>query len=185
MRLDVILPLTLLAHAASSSAIPTLPTHATSSANPLQKRETKVLNILLEEYTIDTCFFTDCPTLKRYWLHYTTKQGTNAGCAANSREAGKIGESLVDDTDPKWAPGTNLPAWPAGSYRLDNLYGNGLKGDAACRYKNDGLGNPGAIWCGSTFLSMCWREDAVSNGKTEWMECSGERRLPYVRCEWD
>jgi hypothetical protein len=126
MQFKVALPLTLLAQAVGSSAIPnTALTLDTRAANGVEKRDTNVLNVLFEHMDILGLF-------KHSWLFFETTHGQNAGCAAMTKEGGLVEHGMGWFTDKAY-----LPKWPNGTYPLADLFGNGKTGDDACQYKND------------------------------------------------
>jgi hypothetical protein len=128
MHLNVAIPLTLLAQAASSSAIPnTAVALDTRASNNVEKRDTKVINILFDTTPL-------LGLIKNQWLFFETTQGHNAGCAARTKEAGQI---KVEESYPDVTKSAALPEWPNGTYTLADLFKDGKKGKDACQYMND------------------------------------------------
>lgn len=110
------------------------------------------------------------------WLFFSTDRGKSATCY---KEKDAVLAPKLDNE--QWNLFEN-PGWPAGTYSLkvDNM---------DCEYKNDGKGNPGALWCKQRRYPIeCFEEDkrTAKDGATKCESEGGEQimRRPVVYCEW-
>jgi hypothetical protein len=144
--------------------VSSLDTRPAADVQALEKRETRVLNILLNEWHSQALDEIG-DHLHLDWLFFTTTYGTNANCTDTSISAN-------DNYLGRWDSGMDglaidqLYECPTGGeYRLEDLYDDKKFRKQACLYKCDGRkGGAGAIWCGSTFISQCEQEKA----KIDW-----------------
>lgn len=112
---------------------------------PENSKPTRFVNVILEENLIGIAPFS---RTEMKWLFYTFSAA--------------FGISIQDSIDSRCslnAPSSEAPAdgvkdlkgspFPAGSFKFTT-------GDGDCEYKNDGTGNPGAVWCaGTDFAHNC------------------------------
>jgi hypothetical protein len=74
------------------------------------------------------------------WLFYSVNQGTASACVDNPEPV------LVVSLPNNEAIPAYPVAFPGGTYPVQTQ-------DGICAYKNDGTGNPGALWCGDVVHS--------------------------------
>jgi hypothetical protein len=163
--------------------VPSLDTSPAPDARSLEKREKRVLSIMLQEWHSHRPF-EDKGHLHLDWLFFTVQPGNHANCTSDAVKGQNGFVKYYDSLLPGIGAG-QLSECPAGDYRLPNLYGDGKYNDQACRYKCNGeKGNTGAVWCGTTFISQCKQELArVNYTSAEHLpiDCGGDdHRLPYV-----
>ncbi|KAH7392248.1 peptidase S8/S53 domain-containing protein [Phaeosphaeria sp. MPI-PUGE-AT-0046c] len=115
-------------------------------------------------------------TVENRWLFFATDRGKSATCY---KEQDAVLASKINSKD--WNLFEN-PGWPAGTYslKIDNM---------DCDYKNDGKGNPGALWCKTLIKPIqCFEENmrTAKDGATKCEPGGGEQimRRPVVYCEW-
>ncbi|KAH8665712.1 hypothetical protein BGZ60DRAFT_431904 [Tricladium varicosporioides] len=94
--------------------------------DPQPKLE-KAVNIILEEQLIGIA---PNSRVEMKWLLYSVPFGTESECTENP------GTWVTADG----VKNLRAPPFPAGTFKIKT-------GDGDCEYKNDGKGNPGALWC--------------------------------------
>lgn len=68
------------------------------------------------------------------WRFYSVPYGTASECNDKPVTTAAAGKEVI-------GLGVNNPPFPAGTFDVKTQ-------DGDCQYKNDGNGNPGALWCG-------------------------------------
>ncbi|KAL3428232.1 hypothetical protein PVAG01_01741 [Phlyctema vagabunda] len=136
-------------------------------------KPTKALNIVLE-HRMWAIPGTEGHAENFKWLFYSVAQGTASEC---SDDPVPVAEAPAD--------GATTARYPAGTFDVKTQ-------DGDCQYKNDGTGNPGALWCGDKGHS-CKASHPVDD-TSAWPTCSdlAERQgfdgllehLTVVVCEW-
>ena len=136
-------------------------------------KATKAINII-REVKESFVWSEDINKSESNWLFYSVDQGTASACT---------------DNPPPWLvvslPGEGRPSfpvnYPAGTYPIKTQ-------DGMCAYKNDGKGNPGALWCGDVAHSCKDSGDRSSAvkcpdlmKKQDWLFIE---HIPVVTCEW-
>jgi hypothetical protein len=109
------------------------------------------------------------------WLFYSVDQGTASACTDNPPPYGVV-------SMPNSKGRLSFPInYPAGTYPIKTQ-------DGMCAYKNDGKGNPGALWCGDVAHSCKSSGDRSSvvecpdlGAKQSWLYIA---HIPVVTCEW-
>ncbi|KAG9508283.1 hypothetical protein J7337_001847 [Fusarium musae] len=134
---------------------------------------TKALNIILENKRRGVPMDKDYQD-RMNWLFFSTNYGTASQCALfpalATRADVSIGTFSVNALKDNY--------FPAGTYDVKTQ-------DGDCQYKNDGRGNPGALWCGDTVHSCKQHRDRQ---RVTW--CRGIdppsqiQHVPMVVCEW-
>ncbi|ESZ99230.1 oviduct-specific glycoprotein [Sclerotinia borealis F-4128] len=122
---------------------------------PPESKPSKALNIILENKRRGVPNDNSAEDVMN-WLFYSVPQGTSSTCSD-------------DPTPVTVAPATgitqtNNPPYPAGIFDVKTQ-------DGDCQYKNDGTGNPGAVWCGdnghnSAAAGVTEAKAAIEEGKT-------------------
>ncbi|KAF4997636.1 hypothetical protein FGRMN_3668 [Fusarium graminum] len=134
---------------------------------------TKALNIILENKRHGI------PTSADYydtmnWLFYSTDFGTASQCALNPALATHADVSISTLS----IDALRDDHFPAGTFDVKTQ-------DGDCQYKNDGTGNPGALWCGDQAHSCKAHDGRRSFTTCNDLDKSAQiEHVPVVACEW-
>jgi len=109
------------------------------------------------------------------WNYYATDRGVSKLC-----EVPKWGWSEKTNARPS-ADGT--PPWPAGTFHMEGLF------KMNCDYKNDGKGNPGALWCENMLEPIACQADPMRERDKVMKKCDANVSVmrdqhAVVFCEW-
>ncbi|KAF5549973.1 SGNH hydrolase [Fusarium napiforme] len=134
---------------------------------------TKALNIILENkrhgVPNDKDFY---DTMN--WLFYSTDYGTASQCALNPALATHADVSIATFS----VDALRDNHFPGGTYDVKTQ-------DGDCQYKNDGTGNPGALWCGDQAHSCREHPDRQRVTYCRDLDKSAQiQHVPMVVCEW-
>ncbi|KAL2076239.1 hypothetical protein VTL71DRAFT_1182 [Oculimacula yallundae] len=123
----------------------------TTPSNPTPSAPKNALNIILDSRIFKKPGI-DWQYTRYTWYFYSVPYGTGSECSNNPLPIaqGPAGETISDE-------------WPSGTFNVKTQ-------DGDCQYKNDGKGNPGALWCGSTVHS-CKEHAHKSQGLSGRMYC--------------
>ncbi|KAF5628951.1 oviduct-specific glycoprotein [Fusarium sp. NRRL 52700] len=134
---------------------------------------TKALNIILENKRRGVPNDKDFQD-RMNWLFYSTNYGTASQCALFPalaiRADVSIGTFSVNALKDNY--------FPAGTYDVKTQ-------DGDCQYKNDGRGNPGALWCGDQAHSCRQHPDRQRVTYCRGIDPPSQiQHVPMVVCEW-
>ncbi|KAG5761505.1 hypothetical protein H9Q72_010396 [Fusarium xylarioides] len=134
---------------------------------------TKALNIILENkrhgVPNDKDFY---DTMN--WLFYSTNYGTASQCALNPALATHADVSIASLS----IDALRDDHFPGGTYDVKTQ-------DGDCQYKNDGTGNPGALWCGDQAHSCRAHPDRRTFTYCRDLDKSAQiQHVAVVVCEW-
>ncbi|KAF5561827.1 SGNH hydrolase [Fusarium phyllophilum] len=134
---------------------------------------TKALNIILENkrhgVPNDKDFY---DTMN--WLFYSTNYGTASQCALNPALATHADVSIATLS----INALRDDHFPGGTYDVKTQ-------DGDCQYKNDGTGNPGALWCGDQAHSCRAHPDRRTFTYCSDLDKSAQiQHVAVVVCEW-
>jgi hypothetical protein len=125
------------------------------------------------------------------WRFVATDQGVSKVC---NLKAPSFNEPWGNDPEPEYFKDQpnfkdKRPPYPHGDFAIQNLHGRD------CRYKNDGTGNPGMLWCmeNGNEVGISCHADPMKDTVDKSEECKdkdvlalGERMFQHgiVACEW-
>ncbi|POS71111.1 oviduct-specific glycoprotein [Diaporthe helianthi] len=137
---------------------------------------TKALNIILENSRHGVPPAEDFYDRMK-WLFFSVPYGTDSQCKDDPMP---VAEALADKTLTQ----IRKPQFPHGTFEVKTQ-------DGMCEYKNDGQGNPGALWCDGTAHSCTAQVDMAGRDfKTTYCDELGDKivgsveQLAVVVCEW-
>lgn len=108
------------------------------------------------------------------WLFYSTDFGTASQCALNPALAIHADVSIITLS----IDALRDDHFPAGTFDVKTQ-------DGDCQYKNDGTGNPGALWCGDQGHSCRAHPDRRTFTYCHDLDKSAQiEHAAMVVCEW-
>ncbi|KAL2070912.1 hypothetical protein VTL71DRAFT_13938 [Oculimacula yallundae] len=136
--------------------------------------KTKAVNIVLVFTVVNTRLIVQ-------WLFYSVPYGTSSVCMGSPVPVAAY------PIDQKGLPWYALDFLPTGTFDFK------IEGDGDCQYKNDGTGNPGALWCSGTAHKCRLIYHGPNDNHLDTVECTnlpnpGSRgnikHREFITCEW-